>query len=139
MKLHTLAAVVLGALASHAAFADPEADFWQPQEPKVSLAAGLGNQGGTDRKSEQTKSDTTSVSGTAAKPEPADGIHAFGLSVPAEPAKPESAQRIDAFGLSVPAGARERDSADGIDAFGLGIHGDSNRQSAQTKRDQPGV
>jgi len=100
MKLHTLTALVLGAVASQVAFAGPEADSQQPQEAKV--------------------------------------IHAFGLSVPVKPAEPDSAYVIDAFGLSVPGKAARPDS-DGIYAFGLNNRGDSDRKSALTARDKPGV
>ena len=104
MRLRTLAAVVLGALASPAVFAAPEANFRQ----------------------------------SPAKPDSADVIHAFGLSVPVKPAEPDSAYVIDAFGLSVPGKAARPDS-DGIYAFGLNNRGDSDRKSAQTARDKPGV
>jgi hypothetical protein len=98
MRLRTLAVVVLGALASHAAFAAPEANFGQ----------------------------------SPAKPDSADVIHAFGLSVPARPAGPDSADVIHAFGQSVPARAAKPDSADGIHAFGLDLRADSDRKSAKT-------
>jgi hypothetical protein len=105
MRLRTLAVVVLGALASHAAFAAPEANFRQ----------------------------------SPAKPDSADVIHAFGLTVSARAAKPDSADVIHAFGLSVPAKAAKPDSTDGIHAFGLNIHGDADRESARIGREKPGV
>ena len=100
MKLHTLTALVLAAVASHVAFAGSEADSRQPQEPRI--------------------------------------IHAFGLSVPVRPAEPDSAYVVHAFGLSVP-GKMARPDSDGIHAFGLNNRGDSDRRSAQTGRDKPGV
>jgi hypothetical protein len=74
-----------------------------------------------------------------AKPDSADVIHAFGLSVPARAAEPGSADVIHAFGLSVPARAAKPDLTDGIHAFGLNIHGDADRESAQIGREKPGV
>jgi len=105
MRSRTLAVVLLGALASHAAFAAPEANF--PQSP--------------------------------AKPDSADVIHAFGLSVPARATEADSAGVIHAFGLSVAARAAKPDSTDGIHAFGLNIHGDADHKSAQIGREKPGV
>lgn len=35
MKMHVLAATIVAALASRAAFADPETDFWQQPKPNV--------------------------------------------------------------------------------------------------------
>jgi hypothetical protein len=83
MKLRTFAAVVLGVLASHPAFADPEGGFLQSQEPKVIHAFGL------------------SVPARPAEPDSGDVIHAFGLSVPAGAAKPDSTDGIHAFGLDI--------------------------------------
>jgi hypothetical protein len=82
MKLQTLVALVLGALASHAAFADPEADSREPQDAKVIHAFGL------------------TVPARPAEPDSADVIHAFGLSVPSRAAKPDSGDGIHAFGLN---------------------------------------
>jgi hypothetical protein len=81
MKLHTLTALVLAAVASHVAFARPEADSQQPQEPKIIQAFGLG------------------VPVKPAEPDSAYVIHAFGLSVPGKMARPDS-DGIHAFGLN---------------------------------------
>jgi hypothetical protein len=81
MKLHTLTALVLGAVASHVAFAGSEADSQQPQEPKVIHAFGL------------------SAPVKPAEPDSAYVIHAFGLSVPGKVARPDS-DGIHAFGLN---------------------------------------
>ena len=81
MKLHTLTALALGAVASHVAFAASEADSQQQQEPRVIHAFGL------------------SVPAKPAEPDSAYVIHAFGLSVPGKVARPDS-DGIYAFGLN---------------------------------------
>jgi len=40
MKMHLVMAAAFAGLCSHAAFADPEADFWQQPKPAVSTASG---------------------------------------------------------------------------------------------------
>jgi hypothetical protein len=82
MKLHNLVAVILGAFASHAAFAGSEADSQRSQEPKVIQAFGL------------------SVPAKPAEAGSAYVIHAFGLSVPAKAARPDS-DGMNAFGLNI--------------------------------------
>jgi hypothetical protein len=67
MKTYVLAAAAVAALCSHAAFADPEADFWQTQPKTVQQTQG---------QSEDTQSTVQSL-GTAIR-------HAWDRAVPTD-------------------------------------------------------
>jgi hypothetical protein len=74
MRMHLVIAAAFAGLCSHAALADPEADFWQQPEPKTLHTFVVLAHCGTDRKVEQVKLDNPSVYQTPAEVDSPDRV-----------------------------------------------------------------
>jgi hypothetical protein len=78
MKMHVVIAAALASLCSHAAFADPEADFWQPQESKSVTRSTQPLAVAPTANLSTLNRDNSSVYGTPAQPESTDRIVRLG-------------------------------------------------------------